>query len=380
VIGGGIGAPREATVWRHLADGTLDPCFGNAGVATLPHVGDAGDNSGERILVDGQGRVILVGTSLSGGNSRLTLWRLLDDGTLDPAWGTAGVTVAGDAVAGGDDYPTAATFDGQGRVVVTGVGDNGTDKDLVVWRFDSSGALDTSFATGGTYLFTGTGGYMGDDDPHGIAIDSSGRIYVSARTEAPSGGDAMLLRLDANGGLDTGFNTTGVVVEETLLTTLAAGTDLGVVVDASDRPIMAAWGQASAQQDVAVVRYTTAGALDTTFGTNGGTLVGTVIGTMAAPNGLQPGGRIILDAQGNILVGVTDTDGTTASVRALRYGGNGTLDTAFGTSGVLTVVGPSGINTADVRGDAIAEDASGRLVFTGRAGDNPRSPAIWAYR
>ena len=84
-----------------------------------------------------------------------------------------------------------------------------------------------------------------------------------------------------------------------------------------------------------VARYTSAGILDTTFNNNG--IATTAIGDTA--NGLDIG----LQSNGySVVAGYSRTSGTT-QVALARYNTSGSLDTSFGTDGIVTTSVGTGI-------------------------------------
>ena len=109
-------------------------------------------------------------------------------------------------------------------------------------------------------------------------------------------------------------------------------------------------------EDFALVRYNTDGSLDTTFGTGG--KVTTAVGTVrdkAFALVIQPDGKLVAAGYSNI--------GTLATpllrFALARYNTNGTLDTTFGTGGIVTTaVGTYPYDAAY----ALAIQADGKLV------------------
>ncbi len=104
-----------------------------------------------------------------------------------------------------------------------------------------------------------------------------------------------------------------------------------------------------------VARYNTNGSLNTNFGTNG--IVKTVF------NDTSSARAVVIQSDGKILVG-GDAEGKFALT---RYTISGQLDTSFGSQGkVLTTIG----NTSAINGIAIQSD--GKIVaagFTEKLGD-----------
>jgi uncharacterized delta-60 repeat protein len=125
---------------------------------------------------------------------------LLSAGDLDASFGTGGLVTTG-FTGSTVDVATAVAKDASGRIVVAG--NQGGTGDVIVARYLSSGALDTSFGNGGK----ATVDFGGSDFVGAIAIDASG-IYLAGA----AGNDMALARLTSGGALDTNFDGDGVAV------------------------------------------------------------------------------------------------------------------------------------------------------------------------
>ena len=120
------------------------------------------------------------------------------------------------------------------------------------------------------------------------------------------------------GSLDTTFGKNGVSV-----TSGVSGTDgiVNSVLLQSDGKILVFVG------GTAVLRYTTGGALDTTFGSNGIAVLSTAVG-----------GSLALQANGQIVIGGVVTASTGgAELGVERLNPDGTLDTSFGNGGLAVL-------------------------------------------
>ena len=164
------------------------------------------------------------------------------------------------------------------------------------------GDLDATFATGGVYSGSFMTSPAAPEDSQTVAIDSLGRAYLSATQEPQLNGGPIrqvnVQRLTPQGQLDTTFGTGGTVA-------LMVGTDVrnvGVVVDAQDRPIVLTYsGDASLAWQIELTRLTTAGLPDASFDVDGTAIATALPGTTAK----AWSSGIALDKEGGILVSGT---------------------------------------------------------------------------
>jgi len=135
--------------------------------------------------------------------------------TLDPTFGTGGLTTATFGAAGGTDA-TYGSFtrqpDGKYVVVGTATGPFG-NKDFAIARLNADGTVDTTFNNGsGVRLvdFNLGGGLSGnnDDIATGVAVQPDGKIVVAGTA---SGSYIALTRLLPNGDFDLSFESDGKV-------------------------------------------------------------------------------------------------------------------------------------------------------------------------
>ena len=180
-----------------------------------------------------------------------------------------------------------------------------------------------------------------------VALQPDGRIVAAGGALAGPDVGFMLARYEPDGSLDETFGGDGVV-----LTGFGwPGVDVALdVVVQGDGKIVAA-GSADGSTGFALARYNADGTLDTAF--NGGGTVTTAVGTGA--NGasavaLVPDGRIVAGGSARTASG---------DFAAVRYQADGTLDTSFGGTGVVTV---DIAGADDIVLDAVAQpDQSGAM-------------------
>ncbi|MEZ6183745.1 MAG: hypothetical protein R3F62_01905 [Planctomycetota bacterium] len=248
---------RRATVWRFLADGTLDATFGTAGFSVLA---SGTDDEAWGVAVDAQGGIVVTGQVGSGATQDMGVWRLLEDGSLDPAFGAVGQSTFDDAAGGaGADTGYALTLDAQGRILVAGrsLAVSG-GSDMTVWCVDAAGALDPTFGVGGVAVLNDPGGTVGAVDvAYGIAVDRlSGQIVVVGNGTGLAGFDATVWQLDPNGASDPIFGVGGAVQHNGAAGGNASDQARAVTVDLQGRIVVVGMStQATNNTDFAIWRW-----------------------------------------------------------------------------------------------------------------------------
>src|SRR5271165_4902290 len=179
-----------------------------------------------------------------------------------------------------------------------------------------AGHLDPTFGNGGI-VTTDFGDQTQSSNlasANAVAIQSDGKIVVCGGVPGSKGFAVPgVARYNTDGSLDTTFGTAGIVstpsLEDSPLTSIALQSDGKIVTVAGGFTAF-------------VLRYTTSGVLDSTFGTGG-------IVTLSFINGPLASG-VLVQTDGNILV---------ADNSLFRLLSNGQFDTSFGTGGAARTAG-----------------------------------------
>jgi uncharacterized delta-60 repeat protein len=199
-----------------------------------------------------------------------------------------------------------------------------------------AGTLDTTFGTGGTVTTSFADGVAGV----GAFEQSNGDIVAVAQVDFVNnvGTGIGLVRYTSAGELDTTFGTNGITV-----TTFAgiAFDPFGFAVQTNGDFLVGGVAiTKSGRNEFGLARYSSNGVLDTTFGTGG--LVTTKVGARSdAPSALllQPNGQIVMGG-----FEVAGAQGAPGMMSLVRYNANGNLDTTFGKGGTslasVTFLGP----------------------------------------
>jgi uncharacterized delta-60 repeat protein len=336
------------------AAGDLDPTFGVGGIVVTEFFG--GLDQAAAVLIQPDGRIIAVGSVDVGmPNANFGLARYNTDGSLDASFGGGGKVVTD--FFGSIDFAFDAVLQPDGKIVVAGqTSSETTGLDFALARYNSDGSLDASFGRGGKV----TTDFFGDfDEGFSVALQPDGKIIVAGivTNGSSENTDFGLARYNSDGSLDTSFGNGGKVT-----TDFFGSLDQAFAVAVQpDGKIVLAGGAVNNSRFLtifALARYNADGSLDATFGSGG--RVTTSIGTLSEAFDIviQPDAKII--AAGGAVVG----DGSLGNDFALaRYNVNGSLDTSFGTGGVVTL--DIGGRNDQARGVVLQQN--GKIVAAGGA-------------
>lgn len=197
---------KHGVVKRFLSSGDLDATFGDKGTARV--ASPEGVRAAVYALhIASDGKVYLAGSiGGKGDRKRVAVWRLSDDGKLDPAFGQSGMVVLSDDTADGDGQANAILLD-RDSIWVAG---NLDWKQLALWKLDLNGKPDAHFAKNGrSTAISGVG--------RGLAQDANGKIIVGGFRYTYEGEkiireSAILARFLPEGASDRGFGQDGSFV------------------------------------------------------------------------------------------------------------------------------------------------------------------------
>lgn len=300
------------TLSRYNADGSADLSFGTAGRVTVVANGGPVDEM-LAIALQADGKIVVGGqtsTPPSGFNDMVIL-RYLPDGSLDTGFGTGGKVV--NALG---PTATAVLLQPDGKIVVAGA----ISRKLAAVRYLPDGSPDTGFGSGGTALSNTTA-------PFGpaAALQTDGSIVLAGSADDGAGSVAgfWVTRFGPDGALDLGFGDHGTF-------RLDGGVAFDVAIQPDGKIVVGGSVGIGGSFAYTLVRVTSGGGLDMGFGAQG-----MVTTPFSGKNdygravALQPDGRIIL--AGEI------ADFGARDFGLARYLADGSLDTSFGTGGLLQI-------------------------------------------
>lgn len=259
-------------------------------------------------------------------------------------------------------YVYAVTAQADGKVVSAGFADqtsfDETSRDIAVARHNTDGTLDTAFGNEGEVMLDITGD---EDRLTAIAVQDDGKLVAGGMARSGNGRDFLLLRLEADGALDTGFGINGIITHDIdgyddRIRDLALLPDGRIVVV----------GDSIATDEVTrrftLMRFTLDGSVDPSFGVGGVTHID-LGGPTASAQALRigPSGRIYV--AGQVETG-TGEDTRQAAVAVLRP--DGTLDPAFGGTGIT--VFEFGLGPIDQARAIDIDPIAGRIAVGGYSG------------
>ena len=175
-VGGGM------FIARLNANGTFDNTFGTGGKLVLD-IGGGGTDAANSVRVQDDGKIVVCGLLDTEDGYRIGVVRMLVDGTLDTAFGTNG-SVAIDL--GVDDWalPTLA-LQPDGKILVGADNNTGNPARVKVIRILQDGSLDAAFGTNGTGTSNAT---SGNDFEYAVRtlFLSDGGIAVAGYVDTPN--------------------------------------------------------------------------------------------------------------------------------------------------------------------------------------------------
>lgn len=296
------------------APGTLDPCFGSGGLYAHDLLG--GHDVSWDLAVQPDGKIVVVGGTRAANESvyRFSVVRYRADGSgLDSSFGGTGFVRTTFASTKNEEIAYRVALQPDGRIVVLGrakISSKGNAKDgFAVARYLTNGTLDSSFGIGGKVVIPLGSGSV---SPEGLALQGN-KIVIGGRC----GNAAVFARLNANGSVDIAFGPGG----STTPVSNAIVSIKDIAIDGSGRIVVAG----GLNGDVLVLRLTANGTLDTTFDGDGKAITDVAGYYDFAESVAMDGSRIVVTGRANL----TPDAGAATDMLVARYLDSGALDSTF---------------------------------------------------
>jgi uncharacterized delta-60 repeat protein len=346
---------RNMALIRHNSDSTSDSTFGAGTGQVVTPIAQYGGQIID-LAVQPDGKIIGGGYSIQGNNTQFALVRYNSNGTLDTTFGggTGKVTTSLNAYAS-PGFAMALQRDGKMLVAGEIMLPSTSKAHFAVVRYNTNGTIDTSFGTGGTTTIAMSA--TGNESARSVIVQADGKIVLAGYANRGSGDDIALARLTAAGALDTTFGVGGKVFTSLSGASTYADQAYAVAQQPDGKLVVTGWAAFDqyGNQGLAVVRYTSTGALDTSFNGSGYRIHSLGSTEMKAYSvAVLPTGQILT-------AGTYKSNGYSRFVVA-RFTGAGAMDTAFG-NGLGYVTTPI-LNAVTEAGD-LAVSPNGKFYVTG---------------
>ncbi|WP_437808300.1 hypothetical protein [Sorangium sp. So ce1078] len=322
-------------VARFKTDGSLDTTFGANGIAKINVVAGRTAETARGIVLQSDGKVVLAGNvehdpSATPPDADLAVVRFNTDGTLDTTFGTSGIAIhdlgAGEGNTGDMLWSVDRDIDDQLVLFASKKAEGRADRDRAIVRLTADGDLDTTFATEGVHTLDVDGLNLGDNPRNGF-VQADGKIFSSGYTSVGGRNQIVLLRLNPDGTPDTTFSSDGVVRLSPFALGMAEA--YGAARQSDGKYVTTGYGRAeeSGAVDLVSFRVTATGGFDASWGVSGGVLLDVA--------GDNDRGRNLLALPDDRVVMVGSATPATGNVNAMIavFERNGAPDTRFDPSG-----------------------------------------------
>ncbi len=320
----------DVVLMRYNTDGTPDESFGADGKALL--VIDGSDEAAYSVKIQADGKIIVAGDRRLNGDADFFLARFKRNGTVDSGFGTDGIVISNIGTAD-DTIKSIAlqTINGEQRIVAAGSIHTGAFAFFAVSRYKSNGSPDESFAGGAGVSIVSWGN---EDKAEAVVIQRIGnqdKIVVGGKRRIDLGNgsfddDFALVRFNSDGALDQSFGANGKVS-----TSFASDDGIRslVIQDVGFGPRIVAAGHGNG--NFALVRFHEDGSVDSGFGYYGKVQTSISAGDDRINDiAVLPDGRILA---GGFAKNMENGGEDFALVRYLR---DGQIDPLFGNCGTIT--------------------------------------------
>jgi len=188
------------TLARYNSNGSLDTAFSDDGKLTT----DIGlDSSSYSIVLQPDGKIVVAGDSDSGINYDFAIARYNSDGYLDTTFSGNGIVTT--QIGSQHDWGYSVALQSNGKIVVVGDTEKSSGTfgyDFAVVRYNSDGSLDETFSDDGK-LTTAIGISA---SAYSVVSQPDGKIVVVGDSNNGSDDDFAVARYNLDGSLDSSFS------------------------------------------------------------------------------------------------------------------------------------------------------------------------------
>jgi uncharacterized delta-60 repeat protein len=247
----------DFAIARYLADGSLDPAFGSAGLVTSDAfcTGNCSNtiDRGRGVGIYPDGKIVVGGDAqgtVSGSAVRFAAARYLDSGAPDSSFGLFGRATLSASGGGNLTMVTAMALQPDGKIVLVGGSSsfsNTESRGFAANRFATNGFFDSSFS-GSTATISGSGSTS--YQLNSVAVQPDGKIVAAGNF----GSRFLLVRYLPTGSADAFFGNSGILTTE-MNPSAASGGAFAVALQADGKIVAAGHQQGALGGEIAVARY-----------------------------------------------------------------------------------------------------------------------------
>ena len=193
----------QISLARLLPNGELDKsAFGANGKGTVITPLSNFQNAGGALALQANGKIVLAGT-IDAANKDLALVRFNANGSLDATFGGTGIVTTD---LGGNESGSDLVIQPNGRIIVVGKTDASHSSDVLLLRYNSDGSLDNSFGEDGK-IIKDFGSVP--DSGNGIALQPDGMIVLAGSSNGFAFVARYILDLSSHRVLTSSFKSSG---------------------------------------------------------------------------------------------------------------------------------------------------------------------------
>lgn len=298
------------------------------------------NNGAYDIILQPDGKQIVAGYIQEGTVFKPSLFRYLTNGQPDRTFGNNGIDsfTIRRLVPVNYQFLTlkALALLPDGKILVAGTAGffNGfsVPSDAVVLRFNGNGTVDSSFGTSGRVIVSVGGTSSNSSDRiNDIALQADGKIVVTGETWDLVRHRFLTIRFNSNGTVDNSFGFAGIV---TATPGTADDEAQAVIIQPDNKMIIVGdtYINDGSSYRIGLMRLLSNGDTDNSFGVNGFVITNPSAGADGATDvALQTGGRIMISGY------AFNTAQNTTDAICMRYLPNGKTDSSFGINGRYTL-------------------------------------------
>jgi len=358
----------HAPVVHAVVPSPFDSTFGTNGIARATIPLQLSDVAAQNILTDSAGRHYSdIQINVRVGESRFSIVRYNSNGTLDATYGTNGRTKSIPL-----GTPTIA-MQSDNKVVVAGFTWTNNASYLRVYRFTTSGILDTTFGEDGMFSLQSFPASRFETSSLTIAVhQSSNRIIVGTNIYIPNMGNNsfFITAITSDGTTDYEWNNGG----GTTVTPRASGARgysqifaIRVLTDGSTIALGSTW-DSNGKLAVVLVKLQPSGYLDQSFDGASGNSNGMIITPFANEDESAMTALAVLNDGSIAIAGHANAANGTAYYGMAKFDAGGIPVNTFGSNGFVLTNTPRAGNYWIY---SLAQESNGNFVFPITSGTSP---------